>query len=410
MTYDALFLCRLIPADLTDEVNRKSHSGLTAAAEALQWHIINGFEEVNNRSGTILNILPVGSFPKRYRDWRVPKTVFRHTQGATDSNLGFINVSGLKHVLRPFVASRAVRAWAQTATSHRKVVFVYTPDRAFLRAVRLIKRREPGLTVVLILPDVPRYLDLVKNSGFVMRAFKRWAARHAESQLDLFDGYVVLAEGMVDLLDLKKPHLVIEGIATELTPIPAPPLDDRFRVIFHAGTLNLAFGIAELLEAFGAIDDPSYRLRLCGTGDAVPLIEAAQLSDPRIEFLGRLTRREVLEHMGAATAIVNPRRPVGAYTHYSFPSKNLEALSSGRPLVAHKLGGIPHEYDEHILYVKADTVPALRRALTDACERPVAERLAAAEHAREFVLNHKGSLPQAKRLLRFVTQLSEGRS
>ena len=63
----------------------------------------------------------------------------------------------------------------------------------------------------------------------------------------------------------------------------------------------------------------------------------------RIEFLGMLPRTDVLELQSKATILVNPRQPVGDFTKYSFPSKTIEYMASGTPLLMYKLPGIPEE-------------------------------------------------------------------
>lgn len=96
-----------------------------------------------------------------------------------------------------------------------------------------------------------------------------------------------------------------------------------------------------LIDAFQQIKDPNYELRICGVGDSEDAIKAAAQKDERIHFWGKLPREQVLEWQSKATVLVNPRQNNEEFTKYSFPSKTMEYLSSGVPLVAYKLDGIP---------------------------------------------------------------------
>jgi glycosyltransferase involved in cell wall biosynthesis len=61
-----------------------------------------------------------------------------------------------------------------------------------------------------------------------------------------------------------------------------------------------------------------------------------------------------------ADVLVNPRQNDEAYTKYSFPSKNIEYLLSGNPVVAYMLDGVPEEYRKFMSIVPDDGVDSLK--------------------------------------------------
>jgi glycosyltransferase involved in cell wall biosynthesis len=153
-----------------------------------------------------------------------------------------------------------------------------------------------------------------------------------------------------------------------------------------------------LIDAFQQIKDPNYELRICGVGDSEDAIKAAAQKDERIHFWGKLPREQVLEWQSKATVLVNPRQNNEEFTKYSFPSKTMEYLSSGVPLVAYKLDGIPDEYDSYIFYVKENSLSCLADTIRQVCEMPESKRAAAGKAGREFVLNQKNSAEQVKKI------------
>lgn len=86
---------------------------------------------------------------------------------------------------------------------------------------------------------------------------------------------------------------------------------------------------------------------------------------------------------------MNPRQNNEEFTKYSFPSKTMEYLSSGIPVVAYKLDGIPDEYDQYIQYVADDSIESLKKKLVEVCEMTREERQELGNIGRNFVLMKK---------------------
>ena len=97
--------------------------------------------------------------------------------------------------------------------------------------------------------------------------------------------------------------------------------------------------------------------------------------------------------------MVNPRKNQEEYTKYSFPSKIMEYLTSGTPVVAYKLDGIPTEYKDYIHYVEGDTCEDLAYAITSICELGAEAREEIGAKARKFVLDEKNAVSQTKKIL-----------
>ena len=157
-----------------------------------------------------------------------------------------------------------------------------------------------------------------------------------------------------------------------------------------------------LLDAFGMVRDSELKLVLCGSGDAEELVRERVKADERISFLGRVDREIVLALQKNATILVNPRQNNEDFTKYSFPSKNLEYLSSGVPVIAYKLDGIPDEYDEFIIYPENDSVDALHKTIKTLSEMTDEERRCIGDKARCFVAENKNKNTQAQRIFEFI--------
>ena len=92
---DFLFISRLIPEQMDNEVRSKMMSTMDDAAIAWQHHIIQGIEENINKPVKLLNFLPVRAYPKYYKDIYIKRSEFAHSPGAEDINLPFFNFAGV---------------------------------------------------------------------------------------------------------------------------------------------------------------------------------------------------------------------------------------------------------------------------------------------------------------------------
>ena len=92
--------------------------------------------------------------------------------------------------------------------------------------------------------------------------------------------------------------------------------------------------------------------------------------DWRITFTGQITPEAAATYVESATVLVNPRPNGEAYTRYSFPSKNIDYLLSGKPVVAFVLDGMSPDYRNFLFEARPDCDPAeaLRAAIEAAIQ------------------------------------------
>jgi glycosyltransferase involved in cell wall biosynthesis len=117
-----------------------------------------------------------------------------------------------------------------------------------------------------------------------------------------------------------------------------------------------------------------------------------------------LKRDEVLQLQKSCTVLINPRPKNGEYTKYSFPSKIMEYMSSGTPVIAYKLEGIPEEYYEHI-YMVNDDKGGLFGTLKDVLCKDEQELFRKGQIAKEFVLTQKSGEKQGEKILQMLNHL-----
>lgn len=233
-------------------------------------------------------------------------------------------------------------------------------------------------------------------------------AKPATRSLAKFNGYVFLTDAMSARLNPHgRPVLVMEGMVDEgmraRHNIPAQKHADK--VVLYAGMLHAIYGVTTLVDAFTRVADPDARLVLYGAGDAVGDVQAAAARDPRIEYRGVATRETVVAEEIRATLLVNPRPSDAEYTKYSFPSKNLEYMASGTPLLTTRLPGMPAEHLPHVYLFSAETAEAMAETLAALLSLPRETLHEKGLLAKTFVLANKNDRMQAGRVLAFLKEL-----
>ncbi len=401
---DILFLGMLFPRDIEQNIKSKMRSGMQDAANALQWNLIDGLDE--NHCGTIkiVTYLPVDSYPRGYAEARIKPYVFQHSQSyrSDDIIVGCTNLTIVKQFAneRPF--RRVLRAWARDGGGRKKVLLLYSAEPLFLAMAQYMKTVAPEVRTCCVVADLPEF-SCARSLHGLHKIYNDYQARRAEKMYRFIDRFVLLTGQMAKKLHISVPYMVMEGIAPETDAMqerPIPPELEHRAYVLYTGTLNYEFGIGTLLEAFSQMTDPELRLVICGFGEAEKTI--LKSADRRILYLGRVDRSQALALQRRAAVLVNPRQNNEEFTQYSFPSKTMEYLASGVPVVAYKLDGIPDEYDDYIHYVPDNAPRAMAEVLTGLLALPLVKRKEMGEEARRFVLKEKNAKSQTKRILDFL--------
>jgi len=366
-------------SNATNQYQSDLLSGLVAAVQDLE----------------IINVLPVGTWPKHYRKLVLQDRRWKFA-GKDCFEVGCVNLP----VLKQWIRAKRITSILKSKCRIDQEVIIYSTYLPFLSAV---KNLPADVKITLVVTDLPEYYDLGRTS-FVKRILRKMNNQLIYECLSRIDRYVLLTERMKEKLPVGgKPYTIVEGIWNRTDEDSRGETDsvDR-KIVFYAGTLHKQFGIMNLLEAFSKIEDTEAELWLCGSGDCAGEVEKLAREDSRIKYFGYVSSDRVAELRMQATVLVNPRTNEGEYTKYSFPSKTMGYMASGKPVVMYKLDGIPQEYDEYLIYPEGDTVEGLKRALEKVLNMSAVERAAFGARAQRFIVEQKNSTLQVKKILDMV--------
>ena len=248
-----------------------------------------------------------------------------------------------------------------------------------------------GRPCVGIVTDLP---DMLGGSAF--------SKKIANFVISRCTHYVLLTDAMNDYLNHgKKPYVVLEGHAdiTMKEKIPSMAKKGGRRICLYAGGVSRQYGLADLTAGFQIANVPEAELHIYGPGDYVEELKKIAAEDSRVFYGGMLLSGEIVEKEQGATLLVNPRPTGEEYVKYSFPSKTMEYISSGTPVLTTRLPGMPKEYAPHVYFIDEETPDGIARALIEVLGHTDEELFEKGEIARNFVLDSRNNVVQGAKIL-----------
>lgn len=405
------FLFGIFPDEIYLEILTNSKGVIQYAADALQKSFIEGICSLIPDI-EIFNLPYIGSYPLRYKRLYSPKAQSKYTTHngnvVSVENIRFCNLTGIKMFCRYNESKYKLDKWCKENDGESKLIIVYAVHTPFLKAcVDLKKKYGSSLKILLIVPDLPQYMG--SNNSYFSRFIHDYNRKMLSKLYYEVDSFVLLSKYMKDILPVgNKKWTVVEGIFNNIQDDIIPNsrnFDLKLRYIFYSGTLAKRYGVLNLVEAFCMLKDPNYRLVICGAGNAENEIIDYARRDNRIQFMGQIPRIEVLKLQRQASLLVNPRTPEGEFTKYSFPSKTMEYLVAGVPVLLYKLPGIPEEYYQYCFALEDLGVEALANKITDILSLNIDVLEDIGSKARKFIIDKKTPIAQCEKVVELINSL-----
>lgn len=401
-----IFLGGVFLPSQRDAILKHSRGVVQNAADALQKAFLRGFAVHVGDKIQLVNLPFVGSYPRMYDAMTFLACEDKLPPGIRARGEGFLNLRFIRFWSRFVSAFRGLRRASKDLKE--PVVVVYSAHLPFLAAARLTRIIRRDVFLCAILPDLPEFMGV---GGHLYTIYKMVESFLFRKIVRGFDSFIYLTDAMGDRIRIPvEKSMVVEGIYDPQDDPPSAEAasegDDTFTILY-TGTLAARYGIIDLLQAFEDLDAPGARLWICGDGDTRPVIESMAGREPRLQYFGQVPRSRALELQRAASVLVNPRRPEGEFTKYSFPSKTMEYLASGRPVIMHGLPGIPLEYLEHLTIPATPDAAGLAQALHAVSALSQDQRATRGARARAFILASKSPEAQVARVLDHWAELRD---
>ena len=371
--------------------------------------LVDGITAKNNANVICLTELPISRKVHDRKIWKME--VEYKNEHLVYIYLGFYNKRIIKQLSLIWTTYKQTRKWLKEFKNDSNKYIVCDPlyfSSAFGSKIASIGKKHKRIAVVTDLPRMLKKSTKSSNRGFFREKLQRIYNYFCEIDLKSYDGYIFLTKQMNERVNnSRKPFIVIEG-STEKLKLNNARLNtnkNEKRIILYAGGIAKKNGLDKLVKAFHISEIRNSELHVYGTGPYVEELKNISKSDCRIKYMGVLHSDEIVIKEKEATLLVNPRPTNEEFTKYSFPSKTLEYMSSGTPVLTTKLAGIPDEYNEYLYYFQDESVEGMKRDLEKIMRLTDRELIEKGEIAQDFVNKNKSNIVQGEKITNFLKQI-----
>ncbi len=347
---------------------------------------------------TTLSTIPVTPFNHTRRFWFEPSEKVNHLKFCY---IPMLNMRYFKNIGVFVYTFFTVLLWGWFRIGQNKMILCdvlnFTVAFASFLAGKLSFTK--NITIVTDLPDGTMLNGVTKKSPLASLYHKT-----VNFMLCRFDGYILLTEQMNEVVNpANKPYMILEGLVDINMQNSENILRNKAKekILIYAGGLYEQYGVKMLIDGFQKVKEPSARLHLYGNGEMVKDIEDYTKKDPRIVYKGMVPNKIVVADQLAATLLINPRPSTEEFTKFSFPSKNMEYMVSGTPMVTTKLPGMPSEYLNFVYIFEIESIDGIHKTLEFLLTKNKVDLHNFGTNSKGFVMENKNNKIQAKRILRF---------
>ena len=371
----------------------------------------NGFVEALLTSGVgldrVWSFQPVAVWPRGKELFSLGEKA-RLDCGATARLMPLVNLPIVRECVRLLSLAAAMFTWSICNRKSNRIVVVYNiffPQAIFMRIVTWLA----GIKLVTII------YELGTIQGYHVNLWHRLFNMGILHRLGVwciprFDGLLPISDPIVRDYAPGKPYLRVDGGLTRqvVANLPELTLGDgqTFKMMF-AGGVNHWNHIDAMLKFMKVNNDPRLRLWIAGWGEQIQDVQRASEEDSRIVCLETLDHDALFRKYAEADVLLNLRDMSDPALAYHYPSKLLEILVMGKPVITTNTNHTREAYG-HICKV-IDGIDELGDAVRELMLMSVKERCEYGKRAREWMLANKTWKAQGPAIKEYIESKVVGR-
>ena len=397
-----LFICCAYSDTQVKDFLCHSSRGYQYAAQNFQLSLIDGFLQNKKLQLSVLSIPSLSTYPCGCKIAKVNDSPFWYNKMMIGYSFGFINLPIINTINQSRV-DKYIDDWYKKSKG-RKCIVVYAMLQQQMRYAVEAKKRYADITLCLVVPDLPIYMAC--NKYYKYLGLQKRDLKLISSMSKYFDSYVLLTEPMKQILEIGcKPYVVIEGIYSDTNNCNVNTKKIKGKTILYAGGIVSRYGVFDLIEAFHRIKDDEYKLILCGPCPEMEKLNSYLSSDPRIDYKGMISTDEVRILQKQVSLLVNPRHSKEEFTRYSFPSKTLEYMASGTPVLMSPLPSLPENYKQYLYIFDDESIDGIKLKIMDVLSQDIDTLNKKGEQAQKFVHLLKNPKVQTNKIIDLILNI-----
>ena len=257
-----------------------------------------------------------------------------------------------------------------------------------------------------LVTDMPGFsaIEKAQNKKGFYNHFLHTRTKQILNRINSYSSYILLTEQMNSLINTKhRPYVVMEGLVDTNALSQTQTISKEYpRVILYAGALVEQYGVKAMVDAVLQSSHSDIELHLYGDdkdSGFAKYLRSCEARDKRIVYKGVAKNEDIVKAEQSASLLVNPRFTNQEITKYSFPSKNMEYMVSGTPLLTTRLPGMPAEYNDYVYLFDEETTEGYAKKIDEIMNLSPADLQYKGKAAKEFVLKEKNHIKQAQRVI-----------
>jgi glycosyltransferase involved in cell wall biosynthesis len=342
-----LFVGSLIPSDLCGK-----YLGCSVAANKMQIGIINGLSKMDNNID-VLSTYPIASFPKEKILINKRQIFILNKKFVKIFSVFFINIFILKQITQILSLSFRIIRWGYLNRGMNKIIITFN---AFTEQSipALMVSKIFNITTISILADLPipsvEYNSLKKIASFLNVEITKKAIKK-------YDGIIVLNQEAHNRYAPKTPYCLINGGIDLDDYINNSKVYDKKNlsknkiVLLFTGALINYNGIILLINAVKKMNNSRIILKIYGDGPLKDYIINEAKNNDKIFYGGKISNYEIRVLQKDADFLINPRPTNDDISQVTFPSKILEYIMSGTPVLSTRINCLVDDYKDFLIFI-----------------------------------------------------------
>ncbi|OUO70301.1 glycosyltransferase family 4 protein [Thomasclavelia spiroformis] len=409
MDGNLLFLTGCYPKEMGNYFEINSKVMPQNAMNVLSWRIIEGLEANIPGRFTVVSCPFIGYYPKGFTKLKIKDFEWSHNQKDKDILLGFFNIKGLETLQKSERIFKYIQKWYKLSINNRHVL-IYSHYAGFLRAAGKIKKNMPDMHITCIVTDMNELderKDLIGLKGKIKGLPRAIMIKTTYKNLKYITSFVILADKMKEPLNIgNRPYVVVEGISDQnvIQVLDSNEFkkEKKFFRVVYTGTLHKRYGAIALAKAIESLKNTNIELYVCGSGDGEYDVAEISKRTSNIHYLGVLSHDKAIELQATADLLVNSMPNFGIHTALSFPSKTMEYMVMGKPVLCFKVDGIPDDYDDYLIYFEKFEIKSMASTILKISTWDSRYLKEIGVKNRQYVLKNKTPSIQIKKILHML--------
>ncbi|MDO9085178.1 MAG: glycosyltransferase family 4 protein [Anaerolineaceae bacterium] len=354
----------------------------------------------------VFSVAPLLDFPHS-RILVAPNAKWKIDHSINATMASFINLPGIKHITRFIATFVFVTLWSHKNRKKERVIILHGLQSCKIWGVLVGQIFAPSLIIPFLTDDIGIPTKWEKP---LLKKFRIIDIYLMKLGIKRVSGVIAMTSNLSHKLAPGHQHLIIPAIMnTESITINSKSRNDNYFNIVYAGGLFQNYGLTLLINAFNLANRDNWRLIIAGKGDMERKIFEFVRQNKNINYMGFLNTEEICNLYEKADVFVNPRLLFENISEFSFPSKIVEYLSTGKPVISTNLPVFDDGFRDHLIISKSDSPRELIQCLEEVSSWDDHQRELWRKKSLEFVNTNLSPVTQGLQIRNFVNVLQNSR-